>query len=241
MHTAAYRALGLDFTYVAIHVDPGEVGAALDHLAEIGYTGVNVTVPHKFEALEWCKAVEPFASRAGAVNTINLATRAGINTDGPGFMRACAEALREPCDVLMLGAGGSARAIAIKIVDAGHRLTIWNRTASRAEDLVRDLGKGASVAADTSPANSSVIINATSGSLGGDALSIAWSEASSDPFVVDLMYTDGLTPFLSAAQAAGLDRLMDGRPLLMEQGALAFEYWTGKVAPREAMLEAIAK
>ncbi len=242
MHAAAYAACELDLSYIAVDVAPEEVPQALDHLRDRGFRGVNVTVPHKAAALRWCTVAEPFALRADAANTIRLAEGRGINTDGPGFMAACAELFDRVTngrDILMLGAGGSARAIALKIVEAGYPLRIWNRTRDRARELVDILESGASHIEIPDISNAALIINATSGSLSGDGLQLEWSKLEQNAAAVDLMYVAGLTSFLSAAKNAGCRDLVDGRRLLMEQGALSFEWWTGQEAPRSAMLEAI--
>ncbi|RYG24256.1 shikimate dehydrogenase, partial [bacterium] len=110
MHNAAFKALGLDFKYVAVHVPPGEVKAALSHLAELGYQGINVTVPHKEEAIGWCLHVDKFVTEVQAVNTIDLERKAGINTDAGGFLATLPELPTKTA--LVLGAGGSARALA---------------------------------------------------------------------------------------------------------------------------------
>lgn len=240
MHSAAYKALGLEKRYVAIDVPVGRVGDALEALRAEGFTGVNVTVPHKAEALAWCETTENFARRANAVNTIRLADRYGINTDGPGFMNACSDiwpaiARRQ---VLLMGAGGSARAVAISIADAGFTLRIWNRTRDRGQELAAEL-PGATSISKIDLREVSLLINATSSSLAGESLEIDWSQLEKDCLVFDLMYSLGHTPFLKEARAGGATKVSDGRRMLMEQGALSFEFWLGISAPREIMLEAI--
>lgn len=242
MHNAAFAALELPYRYVAIEVPVGEVGFALDHLRAIGYQGVNVTVPHKFEAMEWCKQVDPFAHRARAVNTIRPATKEGTNTDGPGFVRFAQIGLTPPSDrhVLMLGAGGSAMSISLAIADAGEVVRVWNRTPARAESLVADLDHpNVRYEPDLTLDGAWMVVNATSASLQGDPLPIEW-RTSTPLDVIDLMYGDGVTPFLNAAQLSGVGhRLADGRALLVEQGALAFEWWTGDAAARSTMRMAV--
>ena len=119
MHAAAYQALGLSYRYLAIHVLPGEVGQALARMESLGYQGVNVTVPHKEEALAWAKDSEPLARRVRAANTLRLADKACINTDAPGFLDTLSEFHPEPRTAIILGAGGSARAIAVALMGAG--------------------------------------------------------------------------------------------------------------------------
>lgn len=238
MHTAAFEALGLRERYVAVHITPEEVGEALDHLRELGYRGINVTVPHKLAALEWSVKKDPFAVRANAANTLRLQDRACINTDGPGFMETVRQAGVSGSEVLMLGAGGSARAVALALVEGGFHVQVWNRTRARAEELCAMVGYGCSVASLPVLAGYALILNTTSASLSGDRLPIDWKQADPETLAYDLAYGDGPTPFLQDAREFGI-RGLDGRALLVEQGALSFEWWHGGEAPREAMRRAI--
>ena len=238
MHQAAYDELGLPYRYVALHVPAGEVGEALDFLRLRGYQGVNVTVPHKEAAMEWCDGVQPLARTVRAVNTLRMADKAGINTDAPGFLETLADRGVMTGEALLLGAGGSARALAHALVREGWTLRIFNRTRSRAEAMVQEMALDARTVDEPDPAGAHLVLNTTSASLQGDALSLDWSRARPDALAYDLMYASGLTPFLARASAQGI-RVCDGRPLLVAQGALAFEWWIGVPAPREAMAEAI--
>ncbi|MEZ0325713.1 MAG: shikimate dehydrogenase [Fimbriimonas sp.] len=235
MHQAAYRELGVPYRYVAIHVPPGGVAAALDHLKALGYRGVNATVPHKQEVIDWCEEVEPFARRVGAANTISLdvpATRC-INTDAPGFMETL-PALPET--VLLLGAGGSARSLAAALSDCGCRLRIYNRTRARAEEMVNALGLQAELLDRPDLEGADLVLNTTSSSLSGESLALDWNTAKPGALAYDLVY--GNTPFLEEAEKAGL-RTLDGLPLLVAQGALSLEWWLRIRAPRAAMMEAL--
>lgn len=237
MHQAAYAALGLPYRYVAVHVPRGEVPEALDRLAALGYRGANVTVPHKEDALRWSEIREPYAEQARSANTIRFADRACRSTDGPGFMATIAGLPKDQGDVLMLGAGGSARALAISLVSAGIRLRIYNRTRARAEALASSLFGLATLVEEPDPAGAFLILNTTSASLTGEDLPIAWSRAEPFATAYDLSYGHE-APFLRRAAEASLATL-DGLPLLVEQGALSFEWWTGQGAPRAAMRQAI--
>ena len=241
MHSAAYRHLGLDRKYVSIHVPVGEFDCAMEALSHSDYVGINVTVPFKRDAERWCKSAGKFERACGAVNTIRFSDCAGINTDGPGFMRACGEVwsrIESGRDVLMLGAGGSAQAIALAIGQAHFPIRIWNRTIARA-NLVAQTTPYASVVEQIDLANAALVINATSASLEGNSLGIDWSRLHHDALVFDLMYSNGPTAFLEDAVRHGARHTCDGRRLLMEQGALSFEWWLGIEAPRETMLKAI--
>lgn len=232
MHAAAYKALGLDYTYVAIQVPVGEVAAALDHLREVGYRGVNVTVPHKQEAIGWCAHVGDFVQQVQAVNTIDVRRHSGINTDANGFL---ATLKGVPVgSALMLGAGGSARALARALVRDGWALRIWNRTPEKAVELAKLTGAEACDEAD--PSGVSLILNTTSASLTSDSLPVKWEAVKPEAVAYDLAYGD--SPFLKEAQSHGL-KTMNGLPMLVEQGALSLEWWTGLKAPREAMLAAV--
>ena len=232
MHDAAYKALGLGYTYVAILVPPGEVAAALDHLRELGYRGVNVTVPHKQEAIGWCAHVGDFVDQVQAVNTIDVRRRSGINTDANGFLATLAG--MPVGTALMLGAGGSARALARALVRDGWTLRIWNRTAEKATELAQLTG--ATAINDADPSGASLILNTTSASLTGEPLPVKWDVAKPEAVAYDLAYGD--SPFLKEAQARGL-ATKNGLPMLVEQGALSLEWWTGVRAPRAAMLAAV--
>ena len=235
MHEAAYQELGLEYRYIAIDVPSGEVAVALDHLEQSGFRGVNVTVPHKEEALAWATDVERFAERVRSANTFLLKRRACINTDAPGFLETLT---RPPGKALMLGAGGSARAIALALCDAGWELRLFNRTLERASAMFRELKLVGSVVGVPSARGCDLVVNTTSASLQGDVIPIEWDGVHAGALAYDLMYADGPTPFLIDAATHGCET-RDGRSLLVAQGALAFEWWTGLTAPREAMARAI--
>lgn len=235
MHSAAYLRLSLDFRYIAIHVTPGEVAEALDHLSEMGYQGINVTVPHKEEVLTWARG-DDFSLRARAANTLRLTDRTAINTDAPGFLDTLEGRVPPGAQVLMIGAGGSARALAIALVEAGYRVRIQNRTFSKAQDIAEV--SGAMAVQDLDPRGAELILNSTSASLSGAELPIPWERANPGALAYDLAYAPDKTPFMAAAERHGL-RTTDGRELLAAQGARSFEWWLGIPAPREAMLGAL--
>lgn len=240
MHAAAYRALGLDLSYVAVRVSAERVGEALDRMRERGVRGVNVTVPHKEAAFAWAAQTDDFSQRVRAVNTLRLADRAGRNTDRDGFLFALDEIGLHGGRVLFLGAGGSARA-ALAALDETNRFTlaVWNRTPERAHRLVDDLRIRADVIATPDPADCDLIVNATSASLSGISLPIDWNRAKPTAWALDLAYGSEPTRFQRDAEAAGL-RSSDGRPMLVGQGATSFEWWLGISPPRHVMLEAVA-
>ncbi len=240
MHESAYKELELPYRYHAVHVAPGEVDQALHRLTGLGYRGVNVTVPHKEEALAWAANAEPLARRVRAANTLLLADRACINTDAPGFLDTLADFKPKRRTALLLGAGGSARAVAVALAEAGYDLAIFNRTQSKAEALVAGLDlRGARILDAADPAGCALIVNTTSASLQNDELPIQWDRAEPGALAYDLMYRAEQTPFLVAASRRGL-RTRDGLGMLVAQGARSFEWWLGIAPPRDVMLRAIS-
>jgi shikimate dehydrogenase len=249
MHRAGYAARGLEHTYEAIRVEAGTVAKELDRLQEQGFAGVNVTVPLKEEAMEWAHP-DDFALRVRAVNTIDLSTRLGINTDGPGFV-VTLDRLLGPTEtqletvgperrVLLLGAGGSARAIAFALAEASYPLAIWNRTHARAVELAHGCG---AVALETPNLdNFDIVVNATSASMRGELPSpVLRDPGETGPegrLAVDLFYGEAPTAFVKHFAEIGW-KAVDGKELLVAQGALSFEFWLGGPAPLEAMRQAV--
>jgi len=238
MHSAAYAALGLPYRYVAIRIAPGSVGPALDHLSSLGYAGVNVTVPHKEEALQWCTSPSEFALKVRAVNTLRLANRSGINTDAPGFLDTLSSLGLAKGTVLLLGAGGTARALALALSEAGWRIRLYNRTKDKATLISEELQLDAEVIADPDPTGADLILNTTSASLQQASLGIPWERASQNAVAYDVMYSHQPTLFMAEAAAHGL-RTCDGAALLAAQGARAFSWWLNLPPPYEPMREAL--
>jgi shikimate dehydrogenase len=236
MHQAIYDTLHLNYRYVALRVDQGDVSAALNYLSEIGYTGVNVTVPHKREVLHWSKTVDPFAAEVRAANTVNLKTRGCINTDAPGFLKTL-EAFNFPQKTaLVLGAGGSAWALVAALSSQGWKVHVYNRTASKAEELAARYH--ARCVSSPDPRGAYLLLNATSSAFDGIGPPVEWSHCEREAVAYDLMYAKDSTPFLRDATRQGL-KTVDGLPLLVAQGALSFEWWTGLQAPIPAMEDAL--
>ena len=239
MHQAAYDSLGLPYRYVAVRVDPGEVGAAFHRLKSLGYIGVNVTVPHKEEALAQAEIVEPLAAQVRAANTFRLNDMACINTDAPGFLDTLASFDPSQKQALVLGAGGSARALIVALIGAGWSIRLYNRTHQKATAIAEDIGTENLVVVQTpDPTGMALILNTTSASLAGEELPIPWEQADRSAWAYDLMYSKEPTPFLARAAAQGLITV-DGLPMLVAQGARAFEWWLGLAAPRDAMMGAM--
>lgn len=247
MHNAASAALGLDRVYVALRVAPVDLAAAVRGLRALGVDGANVTLPHKAGALALCDELGPEADDAGAVNTLSFAaggTLRGDLTDGLGLLAALPEV---PERAVVLGAGGSARAAASALVRAGTRhVTVVARrldAADRLADALAALVPGAQIEAATavSGERGGLLVHCTP--VGGIAalkqLPVPADVIERMDAVADFAYrADGSpTPLAAAALAAGLP-LVDGLELLVRQGALSFERWTGLAPPLDVMRRA---
>ncbi len=248
MHNAAFAALGLDWAYVPFPVAAAEVGAAVAAVRALGLAGVNVTVPHKEAVLAHLDAVTPLARRVGAVNTIiNRGGRLlGDNTDVHGFAQTLRGRRLRGRAVVVIGAGGSARAVlaALTAADVG-RVTLANRTPARARALARRLrGAGVAVvplAALTDAmrlADAALVVNTTSIGLdGGPFPPLDYAATPARCLFVDLVYGRD-TAFLAGARRAGRP-VADGSTMLLHQGARAFTLWTGRRAPLAVMRAAL--
>jgi shikimate dehydrogenase len=247
IQNAALRSLGMtDWRYQRLPVPPELFDETTRALRASGFVGANVTIPHKHAALELADEPSEAARAIGAANTLTFApdgTIAAENTDAPGLITALGSSPRG-MRVQILGAGGSARAAAWALREAGaSEVSVWNRTAERARALARDLG----VRAVSDPEDADLLINCTSVGLDGsageaDALSqLGLSVDLLDGFscVVDLVYrADGPTRLLTIAAEHGA-RTLDGLEILLAQGAVSFELWTGRKAPLEVMRSAL--
>lgn len=258
MHDAALRARGVDARYVRLEVKSAGFSQALRLLRELGFQGANVTIPHKFAALEAVDEVDPAARRLGAVNTITFradGTTFGQNSDGPGFSRAVREefgAEVKDLRVLLLGAGGGAGgAVAVQCALEGCRsLVLANRTESKAAALAEELGDllpggrrrvipwNFDALAEALP-EIDLIVNGTSlGMKPDDPPLLPEGALTSRHLVYDMVYKPPVTPLLAAAKKAGA-RAINGLPMLLWQGAQSFEWWLGRPAPAEAMRAAL--
>lgn len=253
MHNPALRHCGIDAQYVRVQVPVGSVGEALRKFAQAGFIGINVTIPHKFEALDTVDEVDPLARTLGAVNTVHIKNGRllGYNSDGPGFLRSVKEAFKadvKDLRVLILGAGGGAgRAVAVQCaLEQCRALTLVNRTASKANELARELqqrgAEARSVAWDAEALAKvlpevDLIVNGTSlGMKPEDAPLLPDGSLLSRHLVFDMVYRAGgqLTQLGALARAAGAS-YVDGVTLLLHQGAISFEHWFDQPAPLEVM------
>lgn len=247
---AALDRAGVAATYERWHTPLDALPGRIASLRVPSILGANVSVPHKQAVIPLLDEVRPEAIRAGAVNTIlNQDGRLlGDNTDVYGVQAAVAEVCPDIASrlVLILGAGGAARGVVLGLAALGvSRITLWNRNRGRAEQLVADLAPLPLEVVDADPAaleraveRATVLINATSVGWHGDETPLPVShleQLEADSLVMDLTYRD--TALLVAARERGLPTL-DGLPMLVYQGARAFELWTGVEAPIEAMFGA---
>ncbi len=256
MHNAAFAELGLDWAYVPLSVRPGDVEQALKGLAALNFKGTNVTVPHKQAVMRYIDELSDAARITGAVNTVHLRDGKffGYNTDAMGFLNSLKEANCDPkgMRIAVLGAGGAARAVVFALVRAGaNSIIVLNRTAERAAFLVDDLaaafpGSSLRFEALTPEALAvldekvDLVINSTSVGMHPNIEDSPWPvevPMSAKIIYCDLVYNPLETVFLSCARAAGAATI-DGLGMLVHQGALAFEKWTGHTAPIEIMRQA---
>jgi shikimate dehydrogenase len=244
MQNAALRAAGLDgWEYLALPLPPELFAETVRALPAAGFRGVNVTIPHKQAALALADQASPAARAIGAANTLTFEPGGAIaadNTDAPGLLEALAERI-DPAgrSALVLGAGGAARAAAWALAGAGADVSVWNRTAARAAALAADLGVHHAAA----PAAADIVVNATSVGLDPNidpfkAIPLKADTFGAGSYVIDLVYGSGETRLLAAARSRGA-RVIDGLEILVAQGAASFERWTGMMAPRQAMREAV--
>lgn len=253
---AAFNHYGLDVHYLAWETPPEGLAEEVAKLRSGDFIGANVTIPHKESVIALLDEVDPLAQAIGAVNTIvkTAGRLVGHNTDAHGFMRELKEdGGFEPAGkrVLLLGAGGAARAAAFALCREGvASITIANRNVSRAEALSAALhndavGVLAAQLDDTTlepvALEADLIVNCTSvGMRHGDSegqTPLSGGIISHEAVVMDMIYNPQNTPFLSGARSAGATAL-GGMPMLIYQGAAAFEMWTGQEAPIDAMFAA---
>ena len=244
---AALRSAGIALVYEALDTTPDKLDVRLDaHIAE--RAAGNATIPHKERVAKRCARLTRLARRVGAVNTFRVdadGALVGHNTDVAGFDRLARAALRGaplPRRVALLGAGGAAAAVLAALERwPDCAVTLFNRSAERRERLAERFEVVRATTGDSAEAveGCDMVVNATPlGLHPGDALPVAIDSLGRDTVVVNLVYSRDETPWVRAARAAG-HRAADGLEMLLEQGALAFEWWFGVPAPREVMRKAV--
>jgi shikimate dehydrogenase len=243
LHEAAYDALGIDARYVTFEPSEAALEAAIDGAEALGVAGLNVTIPFKESVTEHVAPTET-ARRIGAVNTVDFSTSppTGANTDAAGARRALErhDVALDGVTAVVLGAGGAARAIGTMLTAEGATVHFANRTVSRAEALAADLGGTAhplSAVGDLTP-DANLLINATSVGMEADETPVPAEVFHDGLTVMDAVYTPLETRFLRDAAATGAQTI-EGAWMLLYQGVEAFERWTNREAPVEAMNDAL--
>jgi len=247
MQNAAFNALGLNCTYIAFRVPAGELEASIQSLRSIKIAGFNVTIPHKVSVMKYLDELDATAKKVGAVNTVNSIEDVfrGYNTDMHGFI----EPLRRRkvdfggMSVLLLGAGGAARAVVAALSEEKGvtKVVIANRDQKKAGELARageNLGlKCEPLSFDkvvlVSP-EADLIVNATSIGLSNEPSPVSSDHIKKGSIVYDIVYRPVVTDLIEQAKMAQAS-VVYGYEMLLEQGAKAFEIWTGLDAPREVM------
>lgn len=266
MHNAAFEHLSMNWAYVPFPVRSPDLPAAVESVRALGLAGVNVTVPHKQAVAGLVDELSPAAKLSGAVNTVinREGLLAGHNTDGEGFVRALREEAgleAASAPVLIIGAGGAARAVAVALALSGApAVFVTNRTEKRAVGLCRLLsdGTGCETAVVEWPCETEQmgekrylwedVLNSVGLVVQTTSIGMSPDFDSAPPFpfhllgrghtVVDLVYNPSHTAFMKRCRAAGA-RVFNGAGMLLHQGAIAFELWTGRKAPLEVMRRAL--
>jgi len=250
MQNAALEALGLDheWSYGAIEVPPEGFEEQVRKLAAGDYAGVNVTVPHKAAALALADVKVEVAHWVGAANTLVFegGEITAHNTDVQGFFHSLPAHLTdldalEGRRALVLGAGGAARAVVWKLDGAGAEVDVWNRTASRAEAMCKDIESDASPVVAPVQGEYDLIVNTTAVGLRGENpfehLPLDRERFDPRQVIVDMAYSDVPSALLTAAEDAGAITV-DAIEILVQQGALSLEIWTGRQPDLDVMREA---
>ncbi len=243
VHNAAYRALGLDYTFVCFGVQ--DVAGSIQGMRSLGIRGMNVSMPHKQAVMQHLDEIDDTAREIGAVNTIDNrdGKLTGYNTDCIGALRAVQEA-RPDLDgkrIALLGAGGAGRAIAYGLRNAGAAVTVFNRTVAKAESLAKDFGLACGGTLDGFDAtNFAGLVNATAaGFRSPDSSPVAVARLAPHLVVMDAAFIPVRSRLIRDAEALGC-RTVDGTRMMLHQFCGQIELYTGgREAPIEAMAEAL--
>ncbi|MEZ4633002.1 MAG: shikimate dehydrogenase [Deinococcales bacterium] len=258
MHNAAFKALGIDGYYEALEIHPDDLAGVIDGFRAEDVYGSNVTIPHKLAVIPFMDELSQAAKMIGAVNTIinQNGKLLGHNTDASGYLRALREdGAFDPSgkEVLLLGAGGAARALLFSLLQVKAKVYIQNRTLSKAQELAenfKSLGNCEAIPQEAIPSlmpQLDLIVNSTSvgmihkGQVSHESpldLDLFKNDLKTDLMISDIVYRPAKTPLLTAAEAKSL-RHQNGLAMLVYQGADSFEMWTGQIAPTQVMFEAI--
>jgi len=241
MHNAAYAALGIDAVYMAFDVAPAGLAGALAGVRALGVRQLSVSLPHKRAVMEHLDEVDPVARRIGAVNTVVRRDDrlVGSNTDWSGALRALERETRlDGVRAVVLGAGGTARAVVHGLVERKARVRVLNRTVSKARALCDELGAdSAGALSELASAPYDVLVNTTRVGLSEDVSPVEASALSPDAVVMDAVYEPERTRLLRDAEAKGA-RIVPGKWMLIYQAAAQLEAWREEDAPLDVMTEA---
>ena len=257
MHNAAFQALGLDWEYLRFAVRPGEIGAALKGIAALGIVGVNLSLPHKVDAVAYLDEISPKVQLIGSANTVVVredGSLYGHNTDGEGFLLALRDELGilpQGLKVALMGAGGVSRSIAANLALAGAtEIAVYDADPKRVTEVALLIEKahsacrGRAVQPNTlaaAVAEADLVVNATPVGM--------WPDVNAKPVVdpdllhpgqilYDVIHNPPESKLVEIARQRGL-RALGGLPMLVRQGALAFQVWTGIAPPLDVMREAL--
>jgi len=245
MHNAAFSALKMKCTYLAFCVSRDELQTFMEGAKDAKIFGLNVTVPLKEEVMKFVKP-DRMAKKIGAVNTIDFTTGKGYNTDAIGAKKALEHGgVRvHNKNILLLGAGGAARAIAFQLVQDGAVLTIANRTEKRAKGLAKEVGCSAGSLRNIKnlAAKADIIINSTPVGMYPDVnKSVIKKDALlAEHTVFDIVYNPAETRLIKDAKSVGA-RTINGVMMLVHQGAESFRIWTSRDPPLRIMENAVRK
>ncbi|MBT2582366.1 shikimate dehydrogenase [Planococcus sp. ISL-109] len=244
MHDHWFQKHDIDASYIPFHVEPAQLEQAISSMKLLGISGFNITLPHKQAVIPLLDQLDETAQHMNAVNTVVAKDRRfkGFNTDGDGFVRSLLSyPVAKGNALLIIGAGGAARGIAFALERAGFTdISITNRTFRRAQELAEETGSKALVLADAEAQLSdfSTIIQTTSVGLTEEALPLSLTHLGSGAVVADIIYNPLETPFLKEAKAKDCLAL-NGVGMFVNQGAIAFEKWTGIRPDTEEMIQLI--
>ncbi|WP_017728436.1 shikimate dehydrogenase [Halalkalibacterium ligniniphilum] len=255
IHNDAFQQLGLTHSYHAFDIAPKNLEKAVEAIRTLNIKGCNVTIPHKVEIMKYLDFIEEEAKQIGAVNTIvnDQGRLIGSNTDGRGYLESLLPSLDRSLseqDVLIIGAGGAARAIAAVLVkEQVQSITFANRTVEKAEALKvafdanhRNLAVSSLQEAEQDVPKFSIIINTTSVGMSPkvNERPISLDKVRSNAIVSDLVYNPLETSFLKEARLKGT-KIVDGLGMFVNQAALSFQKWTGVEPDRRRMRELVLK
>ena len=244
LHNAAFAALELDWMYVACHVPEGHGADAVEDMRTLGFKGLSVTMPHKAAVASAVDGLSATAAKLGVVNCVRVEDEQliGENTDGIGLLNSIRAQMAidvEDLRVVIVGAGGAARSVALTMVENGSTVGIYNRTNSSAVQVVEIVGGTSSVVQQNAIRDAELIINATPlGMAANDPMPFDVDLLRDGQSVVDLIYKPTKTTLLKEAEARGLQTL-NGLGMLLYQAGEQFRLWTGQQPPINAMAESV--